>query len=146
MALDAVERDIGGGQTRQPGILAFSFRLPRPTLTLNVWQRMSPWKRTRYARDLAWEIRIAYGEPLPFRPLERARLVLLRHGIQAPDTDGLIGGCKPLIDCLLAQSARHPHGLGFIVDDSSDRLRLVAEHVQVRHLRDQCTVVEIWTI
>jgi len=125
--------------------LAFTFRLAKPTLTLNRLLRMRHWRRTQYARDLAIELRSTYRSPPP-APLEKARVVIRRHAIQAPDYDGLVGGCKPLIDCLLVRSDRHPHGLGFIVDDSIDRLRLVAQHVQATSQAEQCTEVEIWTI
>jgi hypothetical protein len=125
--------------------LAFTFRLAKPTLTLNRLLRMRHWQRTKYARDLAIELRASYRTP-PAQPLEKARLFIRRHAVQAPDYDGMVGGCKLLIDCLLVRSDRHPHGLGFIVDDSIDRLRLVVEHVQAPSQAEQCTEVEIWTI
>jgi hypothetical protein len=34
------------------------------------------------------------------------------------DWDNAYGGLKPLLDCLVAQIARNPDGLGLIQDDS----------------------------
>lgn len=67
-------------------------------------------------------------------PLARARLLIERRNCGAnPDTDGLIGGCKGLIDVLLPMhEKRRPYGLGLILDDNDNDKCLVLE---VRALR-----------
>jgi len=57
------------------------------------------------------------GAALP--PLARCYLQIERHCAGAGlDWDNAYGGLKPLLDCLVAPSARNPDGLGVIRDDS----------------------------
>lgn len=51
-------------------------------------------------------------------PLSLAHIEVERHCAGRLDWDNALGGLKPLLDCLVAPSARNPDGLGFIRDDS----------------------------
>ncbi len=91
------------------------------TDTLNVSLRKHWRARGQATRALAWEIRAAVGRRgLPCEPLPRAHVLIERLSSgNAPDTDGLIGGCKGLIDCLLPfHETRRRYGLGFVQDDN----------------------------
>ena len=68
---------------------------------------------------MAWEIKIALGQDRPPVPFQRARLRIERYSIRTPDYDGMVGGYKSLIDCLLPyHPKRRPYGLGVIADDN----------------------------
>lgn len=105
------------------------------TPTLNRTLRQHWRQRANGTRALAWAVRAAVGrEGLPPEPYQRARLVIERHFALGPepDRDGLIGGCKGLIDCLLAMHPkRRPFGLGFIHDDNPACLELEVRAVRV---------------
>ncbi|NPD67273.1 hypothetical protein HN018_06760 [Lichenicola cladoniae] len=89
------------------------------------------------------------AEPFPF-----ALVRVERHSCGQPDHDGLVGGVKPVLDCLTTPKqlvarkptsrarVRNPMGLGFVVDDSPDHILLEVVHVKTRHA-DQCTLVTI---
>lgn len=46
------------------------------------------------------------------------RIHVMRWGVRAPDYDGLIGGLKPVFDCLVSERKSNPWGLGVIKDDA----------------------------
>lgn len=120
-----------------------TFTLSRPTITLNEYLRMHWTKRSTYQRDLSDAIgrRVL---AVPCRPpLQRAIVTITRHSLQQPDDDGLHGGFKPLLDCLLVKSDRHPHGLGFIVDDSPQHILCVPVWAACATRKEQRTVVVI---
>lgn len=101
-----------------PGIL---------TPTLNVSLRQHWGKRQQGTRAMAWAIRVAHDGALPAVPFERAHVRIERRqpGNTLPDHDGLVGGCKGLIDCLLPfHEKRRKFGLGFVLDDSPKHMRL----------------------
>ena len=54
----------------------------------------------------------------PAAPIQRARLVIIRHSAGFLDWDNALGGLKPLLDCLVSASKRNPDGLGLIADDN----------------------------
>jgi len=54
----------------------------------------------------------------PAAPIQRARLVIIRHSAGYLDWDNALGGLKPLLDCLVTASKRNPDGLGLIADDN----------------------------
>ncbi len=93
---------------------------------LNEWLRMHWQARRRYMKRLAWMIR-EHHKP-PGKPLERCTVHVDRYSAGLPDWDGLYGGLKSILDCLVMPSKRNPHGLGFIRDDSLKVIkRLTAE-------------------
>lgn len=51
-------------------------------------------------------------------PIEKAFIRVTRESSGNLDWDNVYGGLKPLLDCLVAPSARNPSGLGLIVDDN----------------------------
>ena len=100
-----------------------AFTLPHPTPTANTWQRMHYRKRSAYQRALSWEIHILTRGTRPNAPICPARVTITRYSRGVlPDMDGLIGGCKALLDVLQPASKRHPAGLGIIADDNAAAL------------------------
>lgn len=104
------------------------------TPTLNRSLRQHWRERLRGTREMAWHVRAALGRRgAPPAPFERARVMIERRtaGTQ-PDHDGLVGGIKGLLDCLLPfHEKRRPYGLGFVRDDSPQHLDLVVRGVRV---------------
>ena len=60
----------------------------------------------------------AIGGKVPTAPIARSALEIERYCAGRLDWDNAYGGLKPLLDCLVAPSARNPDGLGLIEDDS----------------------------
>lgn len=118
------------------------FELPEPTILLNKWQRMHWSARKRHAQQLAWQVRAALGVMIK-APLERCDIQIERHSVGLPDWDGLYGGLKPLLDCLVVCSPRNPHGLGVIVDDSPKVVRALWARPVKCTQAEQRTVVTI---
>lgn len=119
------------------------FRLAKPTMLLNVWQRMHWTKRREFQQALSWDVRVAIGGAR-HHPIERCVISIERRSIQLPDWDGLYGGAKSLLDCLVVPSKKHPAGLGVIRDDDPGCiLRLIAEPVRVSRKIEEGTAVSI---
>ena len=117
----------------------FAFEIPLRTPTLNDWLRMHWRKRGRASRDISMAVIFACRPPRV--PLKYCRITIRRESTQEPDRDGLVGGVKPLLDALQPFSKRHPHGLGFIVDDSPRCvLDLVVIHVPGKGRRTHITI------
>lgn len=136
-----------GAGTRAGGVNApIHAELPFATMLLNGILRMHWRERTRYQRKLAWDLRIALHRQIPPTPLVRVRLRIERRSTGMPDFDGMVGGYKHLIDCLLPMSPRHPVGLGVIADDNP--ACVTADYPPpVRALRGaECTLITIWDL
>lgn len=71
--------------------------------------------RRQYAREI-WA-QLPHKEDPP-TPLPRAALEFRRHSSGVLDWDNALAGVKPIIDCLLPATQRHPDGLGLLQDDS----------------------------
>ena len=98
---------------------AVRFELTALTPLLNVTQRQHWTRRRRQILAVAWHVKLALGEQRPDAPFPRARLRIERHSVGLPDYDGMVGGFKALIDCLLPfHSTRRRYGLGVIADDN----------------------------
>lgn len=80
--------------------------------------------RKRIKNDI---ISVAY-ELIPKKPFLICEIEILRASPHIPDNDGLLGGQKPLIDCLVRPREDHPDGLSFIVDDS-----IILAHTTVQY-------------
>lgn len=135
-----------------------SFTLPRPTPLLNVTLRQH-WSRRRKAQQaLAWEVRAALGNQRPAQPFARARVRVERYSVGSPDPDGMVGGLKALLDCLLPPGEPkvikrpgkppkrvypHPTGLSVIADDNPACLVLEPVAIRVSRREEQRTVVRI---
>lgn len=118
--------------------------VPRLTPLLNRTLRQHWSERSKERRAWAWELRVALGrQARPEHPFQRALVQIARHSVGTPDTDGLIGGCKPVIDCLLAPSDTHPTGLGFVQDDTPAVLTLEVSAVRVPTRAEQRTEITI---
>lgn len=108
------------------------FEIAEATVLLNVWQRWNYRKRTQYAQRIAWLVRCAVGNG-GRKPMERCHVSIERHSAGLPDWDGLYGGLKALLDCLVVPSPRNPHGLGLIRDDNPECVvSLVARPVRAK--------------
>ena len=105
------------------------FELPEPTILLNRWQRMHWRDRRRHTEGVSWMVRTVVTPPAT--PLARCRIHVERYSERLPDWDGLYGGLKPLLDCLVRPTRRNPHGLGLIEDDNPQCIvSLTAEPAQ----------------
>lgn len=91
---------------------------------------------------MAWEVKVALGTQRVAAPFARAKVTIERRSVGTPDQDGLVGGCKDLIDALLPASKIHPCGLGIIRDDNPACMDLVVRGLKVRRT-EQCTVVVV---
>jgi len=131
--------------TPPDGPPAYAFELPGyVTPLLNETLRTHFRKRRNQNKALAWMLRCAYPGPLPPIPLPRSVVQVVRRSIGSPDQDGLVGGFKSLLDCLQPVSARHPHGLGFIADDSQAALTLIPVAERVRTRAAVGMTIRIW--
>lgn len=118
-------------QEAAPGRLMWAIELDEATPSLNQLRKLNPRQYQAYRKAMALKIWAACGGRLPVHPLPRAFLQVTRacagHGL---DWDNAMGGLKPLIDCLVAASARNPDGLGFIRDDNRACLPRQPELIQ----------------
>lgn len=129
-----------------PDRTSISFTLNRPTPLLNVWVRMHWRARGKYQRSLSAEIASKVPNLPGRQPFERAHMTVSRFSVGVePDEDGLVGGTKPLRDCLLIRSARHPDGLGILVDDSPAHLTVSVKAIRCRTRKEQRTEVVIYS-
>lgn len=118
--------------------------LARPTITLNELIRMDRWSRSKLAKQISSEMAAQLRSELMVRePMEYAVVTFRRYGIKAPDPDGLVGGVKIYLDCLLPYSKRHPHGLGIIAEDSPKHLLLHVMDMRVETLKEQRTEITV---
>lgn len=122
------------------------FTLRRPTPLLNTLIRMHWRARGKYQQSISGEIAAKISHLIIRQPFTRALVSVDRYSIKEPDHDGLVGGLKLLIDCLLICSKRHPDGLSLIVDDSPDHLELRPRSIVCHKLDEQRTVVHIQDI
>lgn len=128
----------------QPQSDLIAFRLPTPFKLLNEIIRMHWTVRRKYAKKLARDVcqSVTWTSP----PMNKARVEIVRYSLGEPDKDGLYGGAKLLIDCLLVNSGAHPNGLGYCVDDSPRHMDLDVRSVKVAQSRLQRTEVSITRI
>ena len=124
---------------------AYAFEMPGyVSPLLNTTLRTHFAKRRRENKALAWILRCAYPGALPATPLPRSIVHVVRRSTGSPDQDGLVGGLKSLLDCLQPPSKRHPHGLGFITDDSPTAMTLIADAERVRTASAKGMTIRIW--
>lgn len=132
------------------------FSLAAPTPLLNVTLRQHWQKRRRSDQGLAWAVKVAImagKQAIPPEPFQRARVTIIRRSTGTPDRDGLIGGVKGLVDCLLHPGpvrmvkgkprALHPNGLGIVQDDDPACMELVVRAERVRSKAEIGTSVTI---
>ncbi|GAJ29718.1 hypothetical protein Amme_076_011 [Acidomonas methanolica NBRC 104435] len=127
------------------------FTLPEPFPLLNVQQRKHYRRRAAEKRRTAALIASILGSERPAQPFERARIEVVRYSCGSPDTDGLFGGVKDLLDCLTTPSlradgsVRNKYGIGVIVDDSPRHIDLDVRSVRCKRAeaRTEIMVTEI---
>lgn len=95
--------------------------LPQATPSNNVIKGMHfhTYKKTREAWQLMVQgaVQVAAVEAVP--TIENCFIEVERHCAGGGlDWDNAYGGLKPMLDCLVAPSAKNPSGLGLIRDDS----------------------------
>jgi hypothetical protein len=92
-------------------------RLDEATPSNNVIKDLhfQAYKKLRQA--YAAKVLAALGGRSPAAHVEVAGIFIARHSVGSLDWDNAYGGLKPLLDCLVAPSARNPSGLGILLDD-----------------------------
>lgn len=109
--------------------------------------RLNRRKQAKPRADFAWSVMLAIkaaGGSIPTTPFQRARITIVRRSVGHPDPDGL--SAKRLLDVLQPLSARHPTGLGIIIDDSAKCLGPTGAEIRAVHVtsrREQGTDVLI---
>jgi len=100
------------------GILRYALLLPAATPSNNTIKDMH--FRAYQKERQGWRLMVlsALKGARPAAPIQRARLVIIRHSAGYLDWDNALGGLKPLLDCLVSASKRNPDGLGLIADDN----------------------------
>lgn len=95
-----------------------TIELDEPTILLNRWQRLHFRDKKRHMERIAWMVKASVrnvGEPM-----QQCAITVHRYSAETPDWDGLYGGLKPLLDCLVVPTSRNPMGLGLIRDDNPE--------------------------
>lgn len=107
------------GPWQVDGVLRYQLEIPVETPSNNVIKGMHfhAYKNLRRQWRLLMSKALAGVEARA--PLERAFLVVRRECAGGGlDWDNAYGGLKPMLDCLVAPSARNPDGMGLIQDDN----------------------------
>lgn len=116
--------------------------LRRPSITLNQLMRLHWSCRGKVASALSDELARQLPHDMTGFPMQKAKVTLTRYSVQVIDDDNL-RGAKLLIDCLLPNSGKHPHGLGLVIDDDPSHMLQTMQSVVVRKLKDQRTEIVI---
>ena len=86
-------------------------------------------------------VREALG-PIINEPMQKCKVTIERHSAGTPDYDGLVGGVKVLLDCLVVCTKKNPHGLGIIRDDNPECMELDVIAVKCKRNKGK-TVIDI---
>ena len=127
-------------------ILQFNQLLP----TLNQTKRMNIWAlKSLKKKWQKWIKAELFNRDYHFpEPLQKAKITIKRYSTKSPDYDNMVGGGKEFIDLFTTPKleanghVRNKYGLGIVVDDSPDHLKVVYEWTQARVV-EQKTIVEI---
>lgn len=125
-----------------------AFTLPKPTLLLNQLRKLdrtsAPGVGYKHYRDeLSAEVAALVPDDPRRRPFTYAEITIVRYSVRLPDQDGCVASVKPILDILQPRSARHPSGLGIIVEDSPEHIRLTVRSEKVATRAEQRTLVTI---
>ena len=101
-----------------PRELIYELHLPTATPSNNTIKGMHFHAYKQLRNGWRASVLAAIGGKVPAAPITRSALEIERYCAGSLDWDNAYGGLKPLLDCLVAPSARNPDGLGLIEDDS----------------------------
>ncbi len=128
------------------------FTLPLLLPTRNAQDRMHFHEKKALKDRLAMEIRAA-GVVIPPVPFARCAVTVWRHSLVEPDTDGLFGSLKQILDVLQPSGQmivmkgkrqfQNPQGLGIIASDKPSCCEVRPLWIKARHRTEQKTVVAI---
>jgi hypothetical protein len=134
-------------------LYSISFEIGCATPSLNVLKRMHFRAEAKLQQRFCGLANMATVGRRPSAPLARAAVTIERHCTGTLDKDNLYGGAKPLVDVLLTPRlltirngkplVLHKRGLGFLQDDSPDRLELTVCQVKAKRGQPQRTVITI---
>jgi len=100
-----------------PSRLACVLHLDEASPSNNVIKGMHFHSYKKLRTEFADKVRAALGD-LSAPKLPLSALFIVRRSSGSLDWDNAIGGLKPILDCLVAPSARNPSGLHIVEDDS----------------------------
>ena len=98
--------------------LIYELHLPAATPSNNAIKGMHFHAYKKLRNGWRASVLAAIGGKVPVAAITRSALEIERYCAGSLDWDNAYGGLKPLLDCLVAPSARNPDGLGLIEDDS----------------------------
>jgi hypothetical protein len=127
--------------------LIYELHLPDPRSSNNAIKGMlfHAYKKLRNGSRAG--VLAAVGGKVPAAPIARSALEIERYCAGSLDCHNAYGGLKPLLDCLVAASARNPDGLGLIQDDSPRFMPEAPRMAQYAARRGAgCTVIRIFSI
>ena len=101
-----------------PRDLIYELHLPTATPSNNTIKGMHFHAYKKLRNGWRASVLAAIEGKVPAAPITRSALEIERYCAGSLDWDNAYGGLKPLLDCLVAPSARNPDGLGLIEDDS----------------------------
>jgi hypothetical protein len=101
-----------------PRELVYELHLPEPTPSNNAIKGMHFHAYKKLRNGWRASVLAAIGGKAPSTPIARSLLEIERFCAGSLDWDNAYGGLKPILDCLVASSARNPDGLGLIRDES----------------------------
>ncbi|MDN2702006.1 hypothetical protein O0881_08370 [Janthinobacterium sp. SUN100] len=127
--------------------LIYELHLPAATPSNNAIKGMHFHAYKKLRNSWRASVLAAIGGQLPAAPIARSALEIERYCAGSLDWDNAYGGLKPLLDCLVAPSARNPDGLGLIENDSPKFMPEAPRVFQLPAKRGAgCTVVRIFCI
>lgn len=91
--------------------MPYSLDLALPCLPVSLNRALRGNRAQYFRRNRRWDVLILSmcQRKLPPKPLEKARITLVRHSWRTLDYDGLVGSMKPVVDALVTA--------GVLVDD-----------------------------
>lgn len=127
--------------------LIYELHLPAATPSNNAIKGMHFHAYKKLRNGWRASVLAAIGGKAPATPIARSALEIGRYCAGSLDWDNAYGGLKPLLDCLVAPSARNPDGLGLIKDDSPKFMPEAPRMTQGAAKRGRgCTIVRIYAI
>lgn len=116
---------VQGWQEIPGAVLVYQLELNMETPSNNEIKGMHHFAYRNLRRAFQMQVFGALKGRRPARVIERSFLSLTRRCCGTGlDWDNAYGGLKPLLDCLVAPSARNPDGLGLIRDDNPSAMPL----------------------